>query len=68
MQIISGMKNEARVSAEEVRTLRDAMKRIDIAMKERATCAEWHREEDRQMISDMKEMQEALEARLAEDA
>ena len=68
MQIISDMKNEARVSAEQVRTLRDDMTRMDDVMKERVTCAERQREEDRQMISDVKNMQQTLEARLAESA
>jgi len=68
MQIISDKyENEARASAEEVRTLRDDMKRIDSAMKERVTYSERHRDE-RQIISDMKMMQKALEARLVENA
>jgi len=63
---MSDMKNEAPASAEEVRTLRDDMRRINSAMKKRVTYSEQHREEDRQMISDMKKMQKALEAWLVE--
>jgi hypothetical protein len=61
------MKEEARVLAEQILVLRDDMKRIDAVMKDRATDAERQREEDRQMIVDMKKMQMALETRLAED-
>jgi Zn-dependent peptidase ImmA (M78 family) len=64
LQIISDMKEEARVSAEQVRTLRDEMKRIDGVMKDRVTWAERQRDEDRQMISDIKKMQQTLETRL----
>jgi len=64
LQIISDMKEEARVSAEQIRTVRDEMKRIDGVMKDRVTCAERQCDEDRQMISDIKRMQQTLETRL----
>ena len=66
MQVISRMKEEARLSTEHFRTLRDDMKRLDRFIKERLTCADRQREEDRQVISDMKKMQKALEARLVD--
>jgi hypothetical protein len=66
IQIICDMKEEAWVSSEQVRTLRDDIKKIDGVMKERVTYSERQREEDRQMIAEMKRMQKALETRLAE--
>lgn len=66
MQMISDMKDEARLSAEEVRALRDDLKRLDDVTKERATYIERQRQEDRQIIVDMKTMQKTLEARFAE--
>ena len=68
MQIISDMKEEARLSAEQVWALRDDIKRIDDLLKEKATHAERQREDDRQIIADMKKMQKALEARIIYDS
>jgi predicted subunit of tRNA(5-methylaminomethyl-2-thiouridylate) methyltransferase len=67
IQIIFDMKEEARVSAEQVRTLHDDIKKIDGVMKERVTYSERQREEDRQMIAEMRKMQKALQTRLAEN-
>jgi hypothetical protein len=67
MQIISDMKEEARLSAEQVCALRDDIKRLDIVIKDRATSAERQREEDRQIIADMKKMQKVLETRIIHD-
>jgi hypothetical protein len=64
MQIISDMKEEARLSAEQVRALRDDIQRIDDVMKEKAMHAG---RQDRQILTDMKKMQKALEARLIYD-
>ena len=65
IQMICDMKEEARVSAKQVQTLRDDIKKIDGVMKERVTYSERQREEDRRMIAEMKKMQKALETRLA---
>ena len=67
MQIIFDMKEEARLSAEQVRALRDDMKRVDDVIKEKAMHAERQREEDRQIIADMKKMQKVLETRIIHD-
>jgi len=63
-EIVSDMKEEARLSAEQVRVLRD---NIDDMMKEKATHAERQHDEDKQIIADMKKMQKTLEARLVYD-